>query len=110
LKKSSRPPIIIIQSDEGPREKDITAKNIREIRDRVEKGRIRRMMRFNILNAYHLPGIDSGILYPHISPVNTFRVIFNQYFGTDFELLEDRYYFIDQGKEKIRKLDEVELR
>ena len=68
------------------------------------------MLRFNILNAYYLPDIDIGILYPHITPVNSFRVVFNQYFGTDFELLKDKNYFIDQGKEKIRKLEEIELR
>lgn len=27
------------------------------------------------------------------NPVNTFRLIFNFYFGTDYELLDDRCYF-----------------
>jgi len=28
-------------------------------------------------------------LYDNISPVNTFRLIFSQYFGADYPLLED---------------------
>jgi hypothetical protein len=31
-------------------------------------------------------------LYKSISPVNTFRVIFNEYFGGNYELLDDRSY------------------
>jgi hypothetical protein len=110
LKISSKPPIIIIQSDEGPREKDITAKNLRRIRNREERSRIRRTMRYNILNTYYLPGLDDGYLYPHITPVNSFRVVFNKYFGTDFELLEDKYYYFDQSQEKINNLAEVKMR
>jgi hypothetical protein len=45
-----------------------------------------------ILNAIYLPDGDARVLYPSISPVNTFRVVFNQYFGTDLELLPDRSY------------------
>jgi hypothetical protein len=43
-----------------------------------------------ILNAYYLPGVDSSVLYPTISPVNSFRVVFNTYFGTNLPLLPDR--------------------
>ncbi len=46
-----------------------------------------------IFNAYYLPDAGAEILYPDITPVNTFRVIFNTYFGTDLPLLEDRIYF-----------------
>ncbi len=42
-----------------------------------------------ILNAYFLPGESDGLLYPSISPVNTFRVILNLYFGGQYPLLED---------------------
>lgn len=53
--------------------------------------------------AYHLPA-GSEMLYDTITPVNTFRVIFNAYFGMEYEMLESRqylssykepYYFID---------------
>jgi hypothetical protein len=46
-----------------------------------------------ILNAYYLPGADPSALYANISPVNTFRVIFNQYFGGHYPMLADVSYF-----------------
>jgi hypothetical protein len=45
--------------------------------------------RVKILNAYYLPDGGSENLYPTITPVNTFRVIFNTYFGGQYELLPD---------------------
>jgi hypothetical protein len=74
LTKSDKPPIIIIQGDHGPASFDVI-KN-----------------RMLILNAYHLPGQSQG-LYESISPINTFRVILNNYFAQDFELLDDISYF-----------------
>jgi len=47
---------------------------------------------FGILTAFYLPGRDHAMLYPEISPVNAFRVIFNLYFGGRYELYEDRAY------------------
>jgi len=43
----------------------------------------------SILNAYHLPGGGSDLLYDQITPVNSFRVIFDFYLGTSYGLLED---------------------
>lgn len=43
-----------------------------------------------ILNAYYLPDVALPPLYPTISPVNTFRLIFNLYLGADFEMLPDK--------------------
>ena len=66
LEKSAIPPIIIIQSDTGfGRNWD------------------------KIFNAYYLPGDGKKLLYDNISPVNSFRLIFNYYFGENYELLED---------------------
>ena len=76
LKKSSTPPIIIIQSDHG----------IRPIHPDVE---IDDTEWQKIFNAYYLPGGGNELLYDHISPVNSFRIIFNHYFGANYELLED---------------------
>jgi hypothetical protein len=42
-----------------------------------------------ILNAYHLPDKGGEYLYSQISPVNSFRVIFDAYFGTDMGSLDD---------------------
>ena len=46
----------------------------------------------SILNALYLPDDGAAELYDSMTPVNTFRVIFNTYFDTDFDLLEDRSY------------------
>jgi len=76
-------PIIIIQSDHGTRI--------------VDGGDFTKFhpSKFGILNAYYLPNGGSDLLYEAISPVNTFRVIFNRYFGADYELLDDRSYLTD---------------
>jgi hypothetical protein len=70
---SAVPPVIIIQADHGAM--------IRDIENYPE-----------ILNAYYLPGDGNSRLYPSISPVNTFRLIFNQYFGGKYPLLDDQTY------------------
>lgn len=49
--------------------------------------------RMGILNAYYLPADGRKRLYHSISPVNTFRVIFNQYLGTDFSVMPDKSFF-----------------
>jgi hypothetical protein len=49
--------------------------------------------RLGILNVYYFPDQDYTALYPAISPVNTFRVVLNQYFGADYPLLPDRHFF-----------------
>ena len=78
-------PIIIIQGDHGPASLD-------EWKNPGDDFLIERM---GILNAYLLPGAASGQLYDTISPVNSFRLVFNALFDTDFDLLPDRYYFSD---------------
>ncbi len=45
--------------------------------------------RVKILNAYYLPESSDRVLYPTITPVNTFRLIFNTYFGENHKLLPD---------------------
>jgi hypothetical protein len=88
LARSSRPTIIVLQADHGPGSllhwNDCDSACLRE--------------RFSILNAYLLPDASSSGLYPEISPVNTFRLIFNRYLGTQLELLEDRSYFSRWGR------------
>lgn len=72
IAESETPPIIIVQGDHGP---------WLQPKERA----------FDILNAYYLPG-HPEVLYPSISPVNSFRVIFNVYFGAHFTLLPDYSY------------------
>ncbi len=102
LTKSKRPPIIIIQSDEGPSE-ELSIKKFSDLdKGMIEK--IKRRARLRIINAYYLPGVDKSILYKRISPVNTFRLIFNLYFGLKIELIEDKTYFVLEDKNFIRRM------
>lgn len=81
LEQSNPEPIIIIQSDHGA-SIDYESLNI----DKAN--------RLGILNAYYLPPTPNGNpadqMYSTITPVNTFRVIFDQYFNGRYGLLEDR--------------------
>jgi len=77
------PPVIIIQGDHGPG-------------SRLNWGSSAKTYlpeRFSILNAIYLPGVDSFPFYQSITPVNTFRIILNEYFNADLELLADSSYF-----------------
>ena len=47
------------------------------------------------MNAYLLPGGGDETLHQSITPVNTFRLILDYYFGATYELLEDRSYYCD---------------
>ena len=49
-------------------------------------------IKFGILNALYLPGVDRAALYGSISPVNTFRLVFSRYFGAQLPLLPDRAF------------------
>jgi hypothetical protein len=83
LSKSEVPPIIILQADHGPRNTFIEGEY--PTADIFKEGS-------RIFNAYHIPSEESNLLYDSITPVNTFRVVFNSYFNTDYELLEDKSY------------------
>jgi len=73
LAESDVPPIIIIQGDHGPW---LQPKN----------------KRMWILNALYFPG-HKDQLYSEMTPVNTFRLVFNTYFGGKYDILEDVSYF-----------------
>ena len=73
IASSDTPPVIILQGDHGPwlqpKERHMT-----------------------ILNAYYLPGHE-GLIAPDMSPVNTFRLVFDLYLGGDFGLLQNISYY-----------------
>lgn len=105
LAASPQPPVIILQADHGPG--SVLNWDDPEPEDLAE--------RFAILNAYHIPGqssIDNRQSPIHdsasahssivtrqspipdsISPVNSFRLVFKQLFGSDYPLLPDQSWF-----------------
>jgi hypothetical protein len=87
LEKSPEPPIIILQGDHGPGSR----LNWQSAADSYLPER------FSILNAYFFPDRNYAALYPEISPVNSFRVLLNQFFCGRYELLPDRDYFSSIG-------------
>lgn len=96
LSLSSVPPIIIVQSDEGPWPQRFLLDPPNFDWRQASKKELREKM--GILNAYYLPNADKSHLYKSITPVNTFRLIFNLYFKTNLELLSDESYaFVDQN-------------
>lgn len=95
LANSEVPPIIVLQADEGPYPArfshdmyhfDLKFDNL----ERATRAELREKM--GILNAYYLPNVNGDVLYASITPVNSFRVIFNLYFNTNFDLLRDENY------------------
>ncbi len=83
LAASDPSPVILLQADHGPG----------AFFDWNSLSRTKLEERFGILNAYHFPGGDEGRLYPEITPLNSFRVVFDRYLDQDFELLEERNYY-----------------
>lgn len=91
-------PIIIIQADEGPwpapyagNEIDGLGKDVSPVNwTKATDAELREKM--GILHALYLPGSGSSLTYRDMTPVNTFRLVFNQYFGTALPLLPDRNY------------------
>ena len=81
-------PIIILQSDEGPHPPRLEQQQNDFDWFRATDSELQEKLM--ILNAYYLPGADGVPLHPRISPVNTFRVVLNEYFGERLPLLEDR--------------------
>jgi hypothetical protein len=73
LADADTPPVVIIQGDHGL------------------DGPLASQMA--ILNAYYLQGAEIEDLYGTISPVNSFRVVFNHVFHGEFPYLEDRSYY-----------------
>ncbi|MFZ5952578.1 MAG: sulfatase-like hydrolase/transferase [Candidatus Rifleibacteriota bacterium] len=81
--KNGRQKIVILQSDHGPG----SMLNWEDSKNTFLPER------FSILNAYYFSDQDYSGLYKNISPVNSFRLVFNKLFKAGFELEEDKNFF-----------------
>jgi len=82
LANSPSQPVILLQADHGPGLFTDFARL--ELSCNQE--------RFGAFAAYYLPGVDAALIAPDMTPVNLFRVVFNEYFGSSLELLPDRQF------------------
>lgn len=82
LANSSRRSIIILQGDHGP---GATFTSNAKTTDLWE--------RLSILNAVYQPPGTAAKLPEDLSPVNTFRIILDHYFGTNLGVLDNRCFF-----------------
>jgi hypothetical protein len=74
LTDSSQPPIIVVQGDHGPEEGSSD--------DRMQ-----------ILSVIYFGGRDLEVDPSKLTPVNTFRLVFSEFFGADLPPIEDVSYF-----------------
>ena len=83
LANSKTPPVIIVQSDEGPYPEIGRIKGVdwRTASDEELSQKIR------ILNAMYIPGATRSDYSELATPVNTFRTVFNTVFGADMEMV-----------------------
>ena len=95
LQRSERPPVILLQGDHGP--------GAFFVWDSAEDSLLPERM--SMLNAYYFPDGDYAALDPAISPVNSFRVVLDTYFGETLPRLPDRSYFSSWD----RPLDLIEV-
>lgn len=78
LAEAEVPPVILIQGDHGPDSNSGRQSYIQE--------------RMTNLMAYLLPA-GSEALYPTVTPVNSFRIVFNELFGGEYPILPDRVLY-----------------
>ncbi|KKR23110.1 MAG: hypothetical protein UT54_C0057G0007 [Candidatus Daviesbacteria bacterium GW2011_GWB1_39_5] len=100
-------PIIIIQADHG----SASTPGMEEYNPDLIQERMRPFI------AYKLPDKEK-FTYDNLTPVNIFRLIFNNYFNARYELLEDKYYFSNYSRpfefidvtESVNQFDMTSLR
>ncbi|MGD9202852.1 MAG: hypothetical protein PVI26_14930, partial [Chitinispirillia bacterium] len=89
-------PIIILQADEGPFPKRAVHDFLGFDWKQANDGELRQ--KTGILNAYLFPGINDSVFYESITPVNSFRLLFNAYFKAGLSLFPDTVFIISNEK------------
>ena len=89
ISQSEIPPIILIHADHGPG----------LLTDFSSSENTCLEERFSIFAAYYLPNLEHNPFPDEFTPVNLFRIIFNEYFSTNLPLLDNKsYYYFDTIK------------
>ncbi|MEX0621781.1 MAG: sulfatase-like hydrolase/transferase [Candidatus Woykebacteria bacterium] len=90
LTKSTFDPIIIIQGDHGTGSlgsTDLEKVSLDKLNERISN-----------LNVYYFPNGGDKTLYETITPVNSFRKMFNFYFDSRYKILEDKSFYSQYRK------------
>lgn len=89
IDRSTRPVIILLHADHGSGASAV-GESYSPVPYSVE--------RFSILNAYRLDGCAISEAYADITPVNSYRLIFQGCFKSEIEMIEDRIYNSGYGE------------
>jgi len=83
LAESEEPPVILLMGDHGPPATKFTSPEAR----------------MKNLSAYYVNSNARSKLYDSITPVNSFRIILDEYFSNDYPTLEDESYYAYQFRQ-----------
>ena len=89
--QSKQPPIIILQSDHGVRF-GLDWEKLENSDEDLIRG-------YDNINAFYFPEERYDKLSDNLTPVNTFRVVFNEFFNTELEILPDKIYISHSEKQ-----------
>ena len=113
IAESDPDPVIVIMSDHGHKPFPETVKEHAEIYAKYARYPEKPIDREEIIASWYtvdniemffLPDGGDGALYSTMTPVNSWRVILNYYFGTSFDRLDDRSFWKWQGDSGITEL------